>query len=73
MSRSPIDRPLNPVDRPLNMEQLVRCLERRFGQVDLLPDEGLTKLLVDGLALTFLDAERLCLGETSIEELRKAQ
>jgi hypothetical protein len=55
------------------MEQLVRCLERRFGQVDLLPDEGLTKLLVDGLALTFLDAERLCLGETSIEELRKAQ
>jgi len=54
------------------MEQLVRCLERRFGQVDLLPDEGLTKLLVDGLPLTFLDAERLCLGETSIEELREA-
>ena len=54
------------------MEQLVRCLERRFGPVDLLPDEGLTRLRVDGLALTFLEAERLCLGETSIEELKKA-
>jgi hypothetical protein len=53
------------------MEQLVRCLERRFGQVELFPDEGYTKLRVSGLALTFLDAERLCLGETTLEELRK--
>ena len=61
-----------PIDRPLNMEQLVRCLERRFGPVDLFPDEGLTKLRVAGVALTFLDAERLCLGETTLEELKKA-
>jgi hypothetical protein len=52
------------------MEQLVRCLEKRFGDVSLFPDEGLTKLLVAGVALTFLEAERLCLGETTLEELR---
>ncbi|MGD1069182.1 MAG: hypothetical protein ABSB15_03495 [Bryobacteraceae bacterium] len=61
-----------PIDRPLNMEQLVRCLERRVGPVDLFPDEGLTKLRVAGVALTFLEAERLCLGEITLEELRKA-
>ena len=64
-----ISRPLN---RPLDMEQLVRCLERRFGPVDLFPDEGLTKLRVAGAALTFLEAERLCLGETTLDELKKA-
>lgn len=60
------------IPRPLNMEQLVRCLEKRFGPVDLVPGEGLTKLSVAGVALTFLEAERLCLGETSLEELRKS-
>jgi hypothetical protein len=54
------------------MEQLVRCLEKRFGPVDLVPDEGLTKLRVEGVALTFLEAERLCLGETSLDDLRKS-
>ncbi|MEP6716186.1 MAG: hypothetical protein ABJC09_11470 [Terriglobia bacterium] len=53
------------------MEQLVRCLEKQFGTVDLFADEGYTKLRVVGLPITFLDAERLCLGETSLEELRK--
>jgi hypothetical protein len=52
------------------MEQLVRCLERKFGHVDLVPDEGYTKLRVDGIALTFLDAEKLCLGETTLDNLR---
>jgi hypothetical protein len=54
------------------MEELVRCLERQFGPVDLFPDEGYTKLKVAGLALTFLEAERLCLGETTLEALRQA-
>jgi hypothetical protein len=36
------------IPRPLNMEQLVRCLEEQFGPVDLIPDEGLTKLRVAG-------------------------
>lgn len=52
------------------MEQLVRCLERQFGPVSLFPDEGYTKLKVDGLALTFLEAEKLCLGEVSMEDLK---
>jgi hypothetical protein len=55
------------------MEQLVRCLEKQFGQVDLVPDEGLTKLSAAGVALTFLEAERLCLGETSLDSLRTAR
>jgi len=59
------------IPRPLNMEQLVRCLEKRFGPVELVPDQGFTKLRVTGVALTFLEAERLCLGETSLEELKK--
>lgn len=53
------------------MEQLVRCLEKKYGEVDLVPDEGYTKLRVGGLALTFLEAERLCLGETTLDDLRK--
>jgi hypothetical protein len=52
------------------MEQLVRCLERRYGAVDLVPAEGLTKLRVSGLDLTFLEAERLCLGEVTLEQLQ---
>jgi hypothetical protein len=55
------------------MEQLVRCLEKRFGPVDLVPDEGLTKLRIAGIAISFLDAERLCLGETTLDDLRARQ
>jgi hypothetical protein len=58
------------IPRPFNMEQLVRCLEKQFGPVDLVPDEGVTKLRVAGVALTFLEAERLCLGGTTIDSLR---
>ena len=58
------------ISRPLDMEQLVRCLEKRYGQVQLAAEEGLTKLRVDGVALTFLEAERLCLGELSLENLK---
>ncbi len=54
----------------MNMEQLVRCLERRFGPVTLIPAEGLTKLKVGDLALNFLEAERLCLGEITLDSLR---
>jgi hypothetical protein len=60
------------IPRPLNLEQLVRCLEKRFGAVDLFPDEGFTKLRVGGVALTFLEAERLCLGETTLDDLKAA-
>jgi hypothetical protein len=65
--------PLREIRRPLDMQQLVRCLERKFGPVTLVPDEGLTKLSVSGVSLSFLEAERLCLGETTLEELKRAQ
>jgi hypothetical protein len=55
-------------NRPLDMRQLVRCLERQFGPVGLFPDEGYTKLHVAGVALTFPDAEKLCLGKTTMGE-----
>ncbi len=61
-----------PVNRPIDMEQLVRCVERRYGAVDLFPDEGFTKLRVAGVAMTFLEAERLCLGEMTLEQLKKS-
>jgi len=61
---------MGDVPRPLNMEQLVRCLEKRYGRVELVPAEGLTKLRVAGIALSFLEAERLCLGETTLDALR---
>jgi hypothetical protein len=54
------------------MQQLVRCLERQFGAVTLSADDGYTKLVVSGVALTFLQAERVCLGEASLEDFRRA-
>ena len=60
-----------PIQRPLDMEQIVRCLEKRFGPVDLFPDDGLTKLRVAGVALSFLEAERVCLGEATLEQFRR--
>jgi hypothetical protein len=53
------------------MEQLVRCLEKRFGPVDLVAEEGFTKLRVAGTPLTFLEAERLCLGETTLDDITR--
>ena len=64
---------MHQIPRPLDMEQLVRCLERSCGRVDLASEDGYTKLRVAGLALTFLEAERLCLGETTLEQLRHHQ
>jgi hypothetical protein len=64
---------MDAIPRPLDMEQLVRCLEKRYGTVDLVPNEGLTKLRVEGILLSFLDAERLCLGEATLDQLRARQ
>jgi hypothetical protein len=55
------------------MQQLVRCLERQFGPVTLSAEDGYTKLLVRGVALTFPEAERVCLGEASFEDFRSAR
>jgi hypothetical protein len=63
---------MHQIPRPLDMQQLVRCLESQFGPVALSADDGYTKLIVDGIALTFLEAERVCLGEASLEDFRRA-
>jgi hypothetical protein len=63
---------MHQIPRPLDMQQLVRCLERQFGPVTLRADGGYTKLVVSGIALTFLEAERVCLGEASLEDFRRA-
>jgi len=60
------------IPRPLNLEQLVRCLERQFGPVTLAAEDGYTKLRVGDVAMTFLEAERVCLGETTLEALKSA-
>ena len=63
---------MHQISRPLDMQQLVRCLERQFGPVALRGDDGYTKLVVSGIPLTFLEAERVCLGEKSLEDFRRA-
>ncbi len=60
------------IRRPLNLEQLVRCLERQFGPVSLAAEDGYTKLRVGEVTMTFLEAERVCLGETTLEALQGA-
>jgi hypothetical protein len=54
------------------MQQLVRCLERQFGPVALSADDGYTKLVVAGIVLTFLEAERVCMGEAPLDDFRRA-
>jgi hypothetical protein len=63
---------MSGVRRPLDMQQLVRCLERQFGPVTLAADDGYTKLVVQGIALTFLQAERICSGEAALEDFKQA-
>jgi hypothetical protein len=53
----------------MDMQGLVRCLEKRFGAVELFPEDGYTKLRVAGTALTFPEAEKLCLGTATLEQL----
>jgi len=53
------------------MERLVKTLKHRYGPVDLIAEDGMTKIAVGGLRLSFPEAEKLALGKTSLEELRK--
>ena len=62
---------MRQIPRPLDMQQLVRCLERQFGPVTLSADDGYTKLVVSGIVLTFLEADRVCLGEAALEDFRR--
>ncbi|HKX00635.1 MAG TPA: hypothetical protein VJN43_23040 [Bryobacteraceae bacterium] len=55
-----------------NMNDVVKALERRYGHVELIPEDGLTKIAVAGLRLAFPEAEKLARGKVTIEELRGA-
>ena len=54
------------------MNDVVKAIERRHGRVDLIPEDGMTKIAVAGLRLTFPQAEKLALGQITLEELRRA-
>lgn len=60
------------MQQPMNMERLVKSLERCYGAVDLVPEDGMTKVVVGGLRLSFPDAEKLALGKLSFDDLKKS-
>jgi hypothetical protein len=53
-----------------DMNGLVKAIERRYGRVDLIPDDGLTLIAVGGVRLTFPEAEKLALGQVTLDQLR---
>lgn len=54
------------------MNDIVKAIGRRYGRVDLIPDDGLILLAVAGLRLTFPEAEKLALGQVNLDELRES-
>lgn len=54
------------------MNGVVKAIERRYGPVELVPDDGLTLIAVSGLRLAFPEAEKLALGKVTLEELQRA-
>jgi hypothetical protein len=53
------------------MNDVVKAIERRYGRVELIPENGLTLIGVGDLRLTFPEAEKLAMGKKTIEELRQ--
>jgi hypothetical protein len=53
-----------------DMNELVKAIERRYGRVDLIPDDGLTLIAVDDVRLTFPEAEKLAQGHVTLDQLR---
>ena len=54
------------------MNDVVKAIERRYGRVELIPEDGLTKIALGGLRLAFPEAEKLALGTTTLEALQRA-
>ena len=52
------------------MNDIVKAIERRYGRVDLIPDDGLTLIAVGGVRLTFPEAEKLALGQVTLDQFR---
>jgi len=55
-----------------DMNDVVKAIERSYGRVELIPENGLTLIAVGNLRLTFPEAEKLALGKVTIEELHRA-
>jgi hypothetical protein len=55
------------------MNGVVKAIERRYGRVELAPEDGLTLIVVSGLRLSYPDAEKLALGKVTIEDLERAR
>lgn len=53
------------------MNDVVKAIERRYGRVDLIPEDGLTLIAVGGVRLTFPEAEKLALGQVTLDQLRR--
>jgi hypothetical protein len=53
-----------------DMNDIVKAIERRYGRVNLIPDDGLTLIAVGGVRLTFPEAEKLALGQVTLDQLR---
>lgn len=60
------------MQQPMNMQRLVKSIERLYSPVDLVPEDGMTKIVVGGLRLSFPEAEKLALGKISLDELKKS-
>ena len=54
-----------------DLNEVVKAIERRYGRVELIPEDGLTKIAVSGLLFAFPDAENLALGKITLDELRR--
>jgi hypothetical protein len=53
-----------------DMNDVVKAIARRHGRVELIADDGLTLIAVAGVRLTFPEAEKLALGQVTLEQLR---
>jgi len=55
-----------------DMNDVVKAIEHRYGRVELIPEDGLTLIGVQGVRLAFPDAEKLALGKITLDDLRRA-
>jgi hypothetical protein len=53
-----------------DMNDIVKAIRRRHRRVELIADDGLTLIAVAGMRLTFPEAEKLALGQVTLEQLR---
>ena len=65
--------PLDMNTAILDMNTVVKAIERRYGRVKLVPEDGLTKIDVAGVRLSFPDAEKLARGKVTLDEFQQSR